>query len=116
MGGAHRRGRADLGWLGPNDTTLTLEIDLAERGRKQRVFIQREVVPPDLEFVHLRSAVGMLTAVDLPAAVKRIGQLVVGGLGYLPHDAGEGILSLDVKFPTCLSTRPRWPLSSSSCS
>jgi hypothetical protein len=91
-----------VGGTRPNATTLSCEIGLEQRGRRQRVFIQREVVRPDLEFVHIRSAVGVVGPVDLPAAVERIGQLVIGGLGYLPHETGDGILSLDVKFPTAL--------------
>jgi len=81
------RAATEQTWRGnrPNDTMLSFEIDL-DGGSRRKMFLRQEVLKPDLEFVFVDSPVGYLNNVDLDTAVRVVGQLVVGALGYVQGD------------------------------
>lgn len=57
----------------PNDTMLVVQLELAGGSRTQQVFLRHELLPPDLEFVHVESPIGVTSRIDLPAALLRAG-------------------------------------------
>lgn len=73
-------------------------------GRSQVVFVFHEVMPPDLEFLQVKSVFAQIAAVDCAKVLKGFGQLNVGAIGYSPNfdDQGnevDGFLTIASSFP-----------------
>lgn len=76
-------------------TQLTEDVwkfDLQGRGegRAQKVFVFHEVMPPDFEFLQVKSAFAQIAAVDCEQVIKGFGQLDVGAIGYNPASDAQG--------------------------
>jgi hypothetical protein len=81
-------------------------FDLQGRGegRTQKVFVFREVLQPDFEFIQLKSAFVMMEMVNCAEVLKAYGQLNVGAIGYSPRfDANgnqiDGFLNISTSIP-----------------
>jgi hypothetical protein len=82
----------------PNDAMLRFEIAL-DGERRQRMFLRREIVPPDLEWVLIDSPIGLCSQIDLSQAIAHAGQMIVGSLGYVPTSSPDGLLTFGARFP-----------------
>jgi hypothetical protein len=86
-----------------SDTVWVFELGGAEQGRRQRVFVTHEVMPPALEFVRVTAAVSMMSLVDAEAVIRRIGQLQTGCVSFTPSATegrpDDGIVNLCTVIP-----------------
>lgn len=89
----------------PSPTMLAFEVDLEDRGRKQRMFATRENIGPDLEFLHLQTAIGLVEELDLATVLDHAGSIAHGSLGHLPQPGGRGIVTFGMKLPVKLLDR-----------
>lgn len=73
-----------------NDTAWLFELQGDDEGNLQKVFVFYELMQPDFEFLQIKSAFVSIREVDAEAAIKKLGQLQVGGIGYAPFRASDG--------------------------
>jgi hypothetical protein len=73
-----------------NDTAWLFELQGDDEGSLQKVFVFYELMQPDFEFLQIKSAFASIREVDAEAAIKKLGQLQVGGIGYAPFRASDG--------------------------
>lgn len=59
-------------------------------GRSQRVFVSSLEAPDGSQWASIDSPVGTLDSIDLPLALRSVGDLVCGGLAHL-YAAGEDL-------------------------
>lgn len=75
-----------------------------ETERTQDVFVFREVMPPDMEFLHVKSAFAPLAGTNCDQVLRNFGQMTVGFIGHNPvfDDQGnqeDGLLTLGTSLP-----------------
>ena len=56
-----------------NDTTWLFQLQVAEEGRLQKVFVFYEFMRPDFEFMQIKSIFGPIQEVDLKKVIKGLG-------------------------------------------
>jgi hypothetical protein len=93
----------------------SFELPGTGEDRTQRVFVFHETMPPDLEFLQVKSAFTLIDSVDCAQVIKDFGQLNVGAIGYNPNfDAQgnevDGFLTITSSFPLLVLdfTEPSW--------
>jgi hypothetical protein len=84
-------------------------------GRNQKVFVFHEVMPPDLEFLQVKSAFAMIGSVDCTEVIKNYGDLNIGAIGYNPNfdeqgNPRDGFLTISSSFPLPVLdlSQPSW--------
>jgi hypothetical protein len=87
-----------------NDTALLFEVQGAEHGSVQKVFVFHEVMQPDFEFLQIQSAFASIQDVDVEKVIKDLGKLQVGAIGYSPFydddgDEIDGVISITTSIP-----------------
>ena len=92
-----------FGGVQKTETAWQFELQGKAESRVQKVWVFREVLPPDFEIIQVRSAFAMLDQLDAESVLKNLGQLQVGAIGYTPRsdspDASDGFLSLSSSMP-----------------
>jgi hypothetical protein len=89
-----------------NDTAWLFQLQVAEEGRLQKVFVFYEFMRPDFEFMQIKSVFGPIQEVDLKKVIKGLGQLQVGAIGYSPLRANDGS-EIDGMLNTSIYQSPR---------
>jgi hypothetical protein len=87
-----------------NDTAWLFQLQVAEEGRLQKVFVFYEFMRPDFEFMQIKSIFGPIQEVDLKKVIKGLGQLQVGAIGcssIYANDGSEidGMLNITTSIP-----------------
>ena len=100
-----------------SDQAWQLTVPIGDTGRSQKVFAFYETSMQDLELIKLQSSLTLLTRSDSMAAglpmsataeadllpvLREVGQLLIGGLGFVPHDQDCGFIVLANTFPLAL--------------
>lgn len=92
-------------------------VDVPGRGpgRNQKVFVFRELIPPDLDVIKIVSSVAPIALVDPGAVLRAHGLLNVAAFGHNPdYDAegnpSDGVLTLSTSMPLggMDLTEPSW--------
>jgi len=86
-----------------DDDFLVADVLLSDGGRQQ-VGLRHEMVTqvapgPEYWLVSIDAVVTRIGAVDLVRAIAMLGTLVVGCLGYVQGDGGNGLLTVGTKMP-----------------
>lgn len=91
---------AETVWSGErlNENLTMFNVEARQGRRKQKVALRHELIEPDLHMLQVESAFALVSEVPLAAVVARVGQLMIGSLGYAPAE-GDGILTLVSKVP-----------------
>lgn len=91
-----------------------LDIPVGETGRSQKVFVSYDDSIQDFELIKIQSSVTLLARSDAVAAslpvsataeadlaplLRDIGQLLIGGVGYVPSDGDNGLVVIENTFP-----------------
>jgi hypothetical protein len=87
-----------------NDNGWLFEVQGHTDDRTQKVFVFREVMQPDFEFIQLTSAFALIRTVDCEKVLKAFGRLNAGAIGYSSlSDANgnetDGVLNLTTSIP-----------------
>lgn len=82
--------------LSPTAVAFELEVD---EGRRQRMFATREVIPPDLEMLHVQTAIGLVAELDPATVLTQAGDMTLGSIGHLAQADGTGIVTFGIKLP-----------------
>jgi len=94
-----------LGGEALTDEMLILELIVDSNSLdRQNVYVMYEVMPPDMAFLRLTSAIAPLARVNVADVIRRFGDLQVGSLTHIPtyNDNGraqDGALGLTTTFP-----------------
>lgn len=97
-----------------SDQAWQLNVPIGDTGRAQKVFAFYETSIQDLELIKLQSSLTLMTRSDSVAAglpmsataeadllplLREVGQLLIGGLGFVPNDQDSGFIVLANTFP-----------------
>lgn len=82
-----------------NDTMWSVDFFIDGTDRTQRVFLEYEVVKPDMEFVKAVSPLAPAQALDIEAVVRKFGSLTIGSFSYIQFSGGGGSLFLGSSVP-----------------
>lgn len=88
-----------------SESMLQFNIQGKGVGRRQKVFMSYELMPPDFEFVRIESPIGIMSELEPEAALRGLGQLQVGALTYtpVPNSAmDDGIVGIGTTMPLAL--------------
>ena len=87
-----------------NPDVWRFELPGRDAERTQDVFVMRELMPPDLEFLQIKSAFAPLEETDCAQVLRHFGQMTVASIGHNPlyDDQGnqeDGLLTLASSLP-----------------
>jgi hypothetical protein len=82
-----------------SDSMWMINLDGCVEGRRQKVFLSRDVIKPDLAIIRISSAFGLVSELNIEAVLRGTGDMLIGGLTHSPYGDDDGIVSLGTSLP-----------------